>query len=48
MKNIRKLPPEPVNSNEIISDYDFYVQVMLEEKALDFEIEKTGKRHVKN
>ena len=28
---------EAVNSNEIISDYHFYLQLFLEEKELDFE-----------
>ena len=30
---------EVVNSNEIISDYHFYLQLFLEEKELDFDTE---------
>jgi len=38
-----KKASELVNSNEIISDYDFHVQLIVEEKALDFEKDKTRK-----
>jgi len=43
MKNIRVKTTEPLNSNEIISDYDFHVQLIVEEKALDFEKDITRK-----
>jgi hypothetical protein len=29
------LNPEPLNSNELISDYSFYLQLIIEEKELD-------------
>lgn len=29
---------DSVNSNEIITDYDFFIQLFMEEKELDFEM----------
>jgi len=40
MMKFRETASEPVNSNEIMSDYHFYLQVLLEEKELDFESER--------
>ncbi len=34
---IKEYEPETVNSNEIISDYHFCLQLLWEEKMLDFE-----------
>lgn len=44
MKNVKDKTKEPLNSNEIISDYDFHVQLIVEEKALDFEKDKNRKK----
>jgi len=33
----RESEPDYVNSDEIISDYRFYMQVFLEEREFDFE-----------
>lgn len=37
MTKFREEKPEQVNSNEIISDYYFYLQLIVEEKELDCE-----------
>ena len=35
----RETEADAVNSNEIISDYHFYLQLIWEERELDFETE---------
>jgi hypothetical protein len=37
MSKPQKYKTEPVNSNELISDYSFYLQLILEERELDCE-----------
>jgi hypothetical protein len=37
MSKPQKYKTEPVNSNELISDYSFYLQLIIEEKELDCE-----------
>jgi len=39
MIKFRETDQDPVNTNEIISDYHFYFQMICEEKELDFETE---------
>jgi hypothetical protein len=38
MTKIREKKPEQVNSYETISDYSFYLQLIVEEKELDCEV----------
>ncbi len=44
MKHFKGKTKEPLNSNEIISDYDFHVQLIVEGKVLDFENDKSRKK----
>ncbi len=37
MKKLSEEKPEQVNSNEIISDYSFCLQLIVEEKELDID-----------
>ncbi|MEX0981890.1 MAG: hypothetical protein WD577_05085 [Bacteroidales bacterium] len=37
MSKPKRLKTQPVNSNEMISDYSFYLQLIVEENELDCE-----------
>lgn len=39
MVRFKESEPDTVNTNEIITDYDFYFQIVCEDRQLDFDSE---------